>query len=92
MVKEPEPTVFATEEPETVPSSAEAITATFAGPPMCLPATAFARSMNSLPTPVFSRNAPKSINKNIYVEDTPRGVPKTPFSVKYMWLTIWRTV
>ena len=87
MVKEPVLTVFATEEPDTVPCRAEEITATFAGPPIFLPAIAFARSINSLPTPVFSRKAPKSINRKINVEDTPRGVPNTPLRVKYIWFT-----
>ena len=33
---EPLPTVLATEEPDTMPSSALATTATFAGPPSCM--------------------------------------------------------
>jgi hypothetical protein len=40
MVKLPEPTVLATELPETVPSQALAMTAILAGPPEAQPATA----------------------------------------------------
>ena len=43
IVTEPEPTVFATDEPETIPSSAEATTATFAGPPEKPPRLSFLR-------------------------------------------------
>ena len=40
MVKLPDPTVLATELPETVPSKALVMTAIFAGPPEAHPATA----------------------------------------------------
>ena len=78
---EPLPTVFATEEPEYIPSSAEEITATFAGPPEAQPATEFARSTKKLPIPVFSRNAPRIIKNTINVEHTFRGALKIPFVV-----------
>ena len=92
MVNEPVLTVLATELPDTVPCNAELMTATLAGPPMRLPAMALARSINSLPTPVSSRNAPNRMNRNMNVADTPNGVPNTPLVVKYIWLTIWRTL
>ena len=88
MVKEPEPTTFATEDPEMVPWRAEESTATFAGPPDAQPAMAFAISMKNLPRPVFSRNAPKRINRKINVEDTPSGIPNTPSVVKKRCPTI----
>jgi len=47
MVKEPVPTTFATDDPDTVPNRALEITATFAGPPAAQPATELARSMKS---------------------------------------------
>ena len=62
IVIEPEPTVLATEEPEYIPSSAEEITATFAGPPACEPTKEFARSTKKVPMPVFSRKEPNIIN------------------------------
>ncbi len=78
IVKEPVPTVLATEEPDTVPIRAEEITATLAGPPREAPARALARSIKNSPTPVFSRKAPKSINRKIKVVQAPMAVPKTP--------------
>ena len=81
IVIEPLPTVFATEEPEYIPSSAEEITATFAGPPLAQPATEFARSTKKLPIPVFSRKAPKIMKNTINVEQTFKGVPGIPLVV-----------
>ena len=78
MVKEPEPTVFATELPETVPSMADTITATFAGPPVARPAMALERSMKNCPIPVFSKKAPNNKKTKIKVEATPMGMPITP--------------
>ena len=76
------PTTFATELPETVPMSPLESTATFAGPPLAHPATAFARSMKNLPSPVLSRYAPKRMKRKMNVEDTPSGMPKMPSVVK----------
>ena len=45
MVKEPEATVLATEEPETMPCRPDAATAAFAGPPVYRPAARKARSV-----------------------------------------------
>ena len=78
MVKEPEPTVFETEEPETVPKRADDKTATFAGPPLAPPAMALHTSMKKCPMPVFSSKAPNRMNKNIKVEHAPIGVPIIP--------------
>ena len=77
-MKEPEPTVFETEEPETVPKSAEERTATFAGPPLALPAIALQASIKNCPIPVFSRKAPKRIKRKIKVEQAPIGVHIIP--------------
>ena len=59
MVIEPVVTVFPTLEPETMPQSADEMTATFAGPPEAQPTSEFARLMKKFATPVLSRNAPK---------------------------------
>ena len=77
-MKDPVDTVFATEEPETVPCSADESTATLAGPPTAQPASALARSMKNCPMPVFSRQEPKRMNRKMYVEHTPIGLPITP--------------
>ena len=70
IVIEPEPTVLATEEPEYIPSSAEEITATFAGPPAAEPTNEFAKSTKKVPIPVFSRKEPKIIKITIKLEQT----------------------
>ena len=62
MVTEPEPTVLATEEPETMPSIALATTATFAGPPENPPTMEFDILIKKSAIPVRSRKAPKIIN------------------------------
>ena len=56
-VTEPEPTVLATEEPETMPIRALATTATLAGPPEKLPTTVLAIWMKYSAMPVRSRKA-----------------------------------
>ena len=81
IVTEPVVTVLPTEEPDTMPHSAEEITATFAGPPDDHPAIRFANEMKKLAIPVLSKNAPKMINSTIYVKQTFVGVPMTPFVV-----------
>ena len=70
MVMEPEPTVLATELPEAMPSSAEAMTATFAGPPLAEPATKLAQSMKKLAMPVRSRKAPNMTNTTMNLAQT----------------------
>ncbi len=67
-----------TEEPETMPQSAEEITATFAGPPQEEPAMEFARAMKKLEIPVRSRKAPKMIKTAINFRQTCTGVPRIP--------------
>src|SRR5699024_788680 len=47
MVNEPEATVFATAEPETIPCSPDATTAALAGPPVERPAALNARSLKN---------------------------------------------
>ena len=42
-----------------------------------------AKSMNSLPVPLFSMNAPKSTNIMTYEADTPRVAPKIPSVERY---------
>jgi hypothetical protein len=62
IVKDPEATTFATEDPEIDPNRAELNTAIFAGPPLHFPVKEVARSIKKLPAPLFSRKAPKIIN------------------------------
>ena len=71
----------APEEPETIPHSAEEITATLAGPPANLPVSPLASAMKNSEMPVFSRNAPNMINTTIYLEHTFTGVERSPFSL-----------
>ena len=54
-------TVLPTEEPETIPQSAEEMTATLAGPPLDQPATRLVNEMKKLAISVRSRKAPKII-------------------------------
>ena len=70
-----------TDEPETIPQSAEEMTATLAGPPEELPAMEFAISMKKFEIPVRSRNEPKITNKTMKVEQARIGVPITPSAV-----------
>ena len=65
IVTEPVVTVLPTEEPETIPHSADEITATFAGPPADQPAIRFANEMKKFAMPVRSKNAPKIINRTM---------------------------
>ena len=65
MVTDPVVTTLPTEEPETIPHRAEAMTATFAAPPLDQPATLFARAMKKFAMPVRSRNAPKMTNSTM---------------------------
>ena len=71
-------TVFPTDDPETMPHRAEEMTATFAGPPLERPAILFAKAMKKPAMPVRSRNAPKMMNRTMYVKQTLTGVPMTP--------------
>ena len=78
MVTEPVVTVLPTEEPDTMPQSAEEMTATFAGPPEEAPATALARSMKNAEMPVRSRKAPKRMNTTMYCAQITMGVLRRP--------------
>ena len=72
--------VLAMADPEIVPVSPEANTATSPGPPGSFPATDRARSMTKSPAPDFKRNAPKRININTKVEEILAILPKIPSS------------
>ncbi len=64
MVTTPVEAVLATAEPEIVPISPEAITATRPGPPTIFPATARAKSITKSPAPDRSKKAPNRMNIN----------------------------
>ena len=64
--------------PDTDPIAAEARTAAFAGPPLCLPVTAYARSMKNWPAPVTSRSAPNKMKMKTKDAATPNGIPYIP--------------
>ena len=64
MVSAPVVTVLAMDEPEIVPSMAEEMTETLAGPPAKRPASAVARSMKSCPSPIFCAMTPNSTKWN----------------------------
>ena len=81
MVMEPEPTVLATELPEAMPSSAEAMTATLAGPPEAEPATKFAHSMKKFAMPVLSRKEPKMTKTTMNYAQTFIGVERMPLTL-----------
>ena len=74
-------TVLPTEEPETIPQSAEEMTATLAGPPEDAPAMELARLMKKFEIPVRSRNAPKIMNTTMYLAQTLIGVLIIPVVV-----------
>ena len=61
-------------EPLIMPISAEAITATLAGPPGVWPTSVSAMSLMNWENPLDLRNA----NTKIYVAETPAPVPSTP--------------
>ena len=81
IVIDPEPTVFATDDPDAIPSRALATTATFAGPPEKRPTAAFAKRMKKSATPVRSRKAPKMMNMTMNFTQTCTGALKIPFVV-----------
>ena len=65
MVNEPVVTVLPTDEPDTMPHSADEMTATFAGPPEDQPVRRLANEMKKFAMPVRSRNAPKMMNSTM---------------------------
>ena len=85
IVKEPTVTTLAIAEPLTMPRSALENTATLAGPPLVCPTRLNARSEKKEMIPACSRKAPSRMNRKMYVEETPRGIPKIPSVVRYMY-------
>ena len=75
---EPVVTVLPTDEPDTMPHSAEEMTATLAGPPEKRPTRELARSMKNWEMPVRSRNAPKMMKTMMNFEQTCTGVLSSP--------------
>ena len=73
---------LATAEPETEPNSPLVMQDTLAGPPACRPVRAMAKSMNSLPMPMRSTMAPKTMNSTMKVAETATGMPKMPSVVR----------
>ena len=65
MVTDPVVTVLPTEEPDTMPHKADAITATFAAPPLDQPAMRFASAMKKFAMPVRYKNAPKMMKSTM---------------------------
>ena len=63
IVKVPVVATFATDDPLIVPSSPDATTATFAGPPGLLPASESARSLKKRAPPLAPRKAPKRMKR-----------------------------
>jgi len=55
---------FATELPESIPMKPLEMTASFAGPPVTRPSSAFARSRKKSAPPEYSRSAPKRMKRN----------------------------
>ena len=75
---EPVVTVLPTEDPETMPQSAEEMTATLAGPPEDAPATQLASWMKKSEMPVHSRKDPKMMKTTINFAQTWIGVVRMP--------------
>ena len=63
MVKAPVETVLAMADPDTEPKNPEASTATLAGPPTVLPASAMGRSRKKRLAPENFRKEPKKMNR-----------------------------
>ena len=78
MVIVPVVATLAMADPLIMPISAEAITATLAGPPGVCPTSVSAISLMNWEKPLYLRNAPKSTNTKIYVAETPAPVPRMP--------------
>ena len=67
--------LMATAEPETIPNKQLATVVTLALPPLDLPTRAVERLMKNCPAPEFSRNAPNSTNRKMYVAEMPATWP-----------------
>ncbi len=81
-------TTLATALPFIDPKNPLETTATLAGPPLLDPAIAIAKSLKNCPIPEDVKNAPKSINKNMYVDDTPIAIPNIPSVDRYIYSAI----
>ena len=75
MVITPVDAVLATAEPEIVPVSPLAMTATRPGPPTKRPATVLDILTMKSPAPDFKRNAPNRMNMNTKVDEIPAMLP-----------------
>ena len=80
MVNVPVVTTFATGEPEMQPISRLDTIAVLAGPPLRLPVSEYAMSMNICPPLHAFRNAPNRTNRTINVLLMLIALPNTPFS------------
>ncbi len=80
MVKEPVAATLAEGAPCIMPTKAEPMVATLAGPPEYFPARALAKSTNCLSTPVTRRKPTKIRKVTRYSEQTVRGTLKIPAS------------
>ena len=78
MVIVPVVATLAIAEPLIMPISAEAMTATFAGPPGERPTSVSAMSLMNWEKPEYLRNEPKSTNTKMYVAETLAPVPRMP--------------
>ena len=83
-MNEPVPTTLATAVPLMLPMKPLEMTATLAGPPCLCPASAIAKSLNSLPIPDFAKNAPNKINKKIKVTEAPMADEYKPSVFRYI--------
>ena len=80
---EPVVTVFPTEDPDTIPQSAEEITATFAGPPAEEPQRQFARSIKKIRDPrPFQKRPENDEDHNIFCTDIDRRIHNAARRVK----------
>ncbi len=80
MVMTPVETVLAIAEPEMVPVSPEAITATSPGPPITRPATARDMAMTKSPAPERTRKAPNRMNMKTKVTEIWAMLPNSASS------------
>jgi len=74
---------FAEALPEILPNKALDNTATFAGPPLNLPANFKEKFINPFPPPLSTINAPNIINMTIIFTDIPTIIPQIPLVVRY---------
>ena len=82
IVNVPVVTALATALPESDPINPLPATETMAGPPVNRPKIRCAKSMMNFVAPLISKNAPKTTNKNTYVNITRIATPKIPLLPK----------